>query len=820
MVAIEAGGVGSDTVASLRAHIPRSVGVVGDAAVARALHRAGLPVILYTDEADIPGGVDDGIDVEPLTDPGPAMEVAGSLLDLIGGTPLVRLDRVGRDLSCHLMAKLEYLNPGGSVKDRPALRMIEAAESEGLLAPGGTIVEPTSGNTGVGLAIVAARRGYKCIFTMPDKIASEKMQLLRAYGAEVVVCPTSVAPDHPESYYSVARRLVASIPGAYQPNQYANPHNPEAHVLSTGPEIWRQTAGRITHLVASIGTGGTISGIGRYLKAQNPAIQVIGADPEGSVYSGGSGRPYLVEGIGEDFWPEAYDPSVVDRVVMVTDRDSFLTARRVSREEGVLVGGSCGTAVWAALHVARELGPEAVMVVILPDSGRGYLSKVYDDAWMADHGFLRAGGDTIDAVLARKGTGIPPLVHVHPYETVRAAIAILKEYGVSQMPVVDAEPPVVLAEVVGTVTDRHLLEAVLAEPSALDQPLRAVMDPPLPMIGVGEPVEVAAARLGERSAVLVLDGGHPTGIVTRSDLLDFLAGSPLAIHAGQDPEPTSGAVVVPISLASTFAQPAVGEFPLFDYARTGNPTRRALEVCLAALEGADHGVAFSSGMGAVDAVLHLLSPGDHLVLPLDAYGGTFRLVDKVYAPLGIAYTPVDLSDLDAVAAAWRPETKMVWTETPSNPLLGVVDIAALAAAAHDRGGRLVVDNTFATPYLQQPLAHGADIVVHSTTKWAGTATWSAASPPPRTRRWPSGWRSCRTRWAPCLPPSTATWCCAGPRPWPCAWTVTATTRRRSSGFCRGTPPWSGCCIRGWPTTPATPSPPARCAGSGGWCRSS
>ncbi|MBO0747307.1 MAG: cysteine synthase, partial [Acidimicrobiaceae bacterium] len=338
------------------------------------------------------------------------MEVADSLLDLIGETPLVRLDRIGRDLRCQLLAKLEFMNPGGSVKDRPALRMIEAAEDSGTLQPGGTIVEPTSGNTGVGLAIVAARRGYHCVFTMPDKIATEKMQLLRAYGAEVVVCPTSVAPDHPESYYSVARRLAETVPGAYMPNQYGNPHNPESHVQTTGPEIWRQTAGRITHLVASIGTGGTISGLGRYLKSQNPAVEIIGADPEGSVYSGGSGRPYLVEGIGEDFWPETYDPEVVDRVVMVSDRDSFLTARRVSREEGVLVGGSCGTAVWAALAVGRDLGPDAVIVVIVPDSGRGYLSKVYNDAWMADHGFLRAGGDTIEAVLAAKGSGIPPLV--------------------------------------------------------------------------------------------------------------------------------------------------------------------------------------------------------------------------------------------------------------------------------------------------------------------------------------------------------------------------------------------------------------------------
>lgn len=525
VVTLSPGPIGADAVAALRAHIPRTVGVLEDVEVANQLHEAGLPVALYTDHPPAGGSLDDGIGLEPITDPGPAMDVADSLLDLIGATPIVRLDRIGRDLRCQLLAKLEFMNPGGSVKDRPALRMIEAAEAEGTLQPGGTIVEPTSGNTGVGLAIVAARRGYHCVFTMPDKIATEKMQLLRAYGAEVVVCPTSVAPDHPESYYSVARRLAETTPDAYMPNQYANPHNPESHARSTGPEIWSQTAGRITHLVASIGTGGTISGLGRYLKRQNPAIEIVGADPEGSVYSGGSGRPYLVEGIGEDFWPETYDPEVVDRVVMVSDRDSFLTARRVSREEGVLVGGSCGTAVWAALAVGRELGPGAVIVVVLPDSGRGYLSKVYDDAWMADHGFLRAGGDTIEAVLAAKGSAIPPLVHVHPDETVRTAIDILREYGVSQMPVVKAEPPLALAEVVGTVGDRHLLEAVVAEPAVLDQPVEKVMETPLPMIGAGEPVDVAAVRLGERAAVLVLDGGHPTGIVTRSDLLTFLAGS-------------------------------------------------------------------------------------------------------------------------------------------------------------------------------------------------------------------------------------------------------------------------------------------------------
>jgi cystathionine beta-synthase len=535
-IEVSHGTLGSNTIADLRAHIPRSVGVIGDdsadgavlaAGVARQLHRAGLPVTLYSDyQID----ADPGVEVDRVTDDGPAMEAADSLLDLVGDTPLVRLDRMARDISGQLLAKLEFLNPGGSVKDRPAITMIDAAEREGRLTKGGTIVEPTSGNTGVGLAIVAARRGYRCIFTMPDKIAGEKVSLLRAYGAEVVVCPTAVDPEHPDSYYSVARRLTDNTPGAFMPNQYANPHNPEAHELTTGPEIWRQTSGRITHLVVSIGTGGTISGTGRYLKAQNPAIQIVGADPEGSVYSGGTGRPYLVEGIGEDFWPETYDRGVADRVVMVSDRDSFLTARRVTREEGILTGGSGGTAVWAAIEIGRQLGPNAVIVVILPDSGRGYLSKVYDDGWMSDHGFLRAGsaGDTIEELLSAKSrTGevtIPPLVHVHPTESVRSAIAVLREYGVSQLPVLKAEPPLSLAEVVGTVTDRDLLERIVQDPAALDAPVADVMGAPLPMVGSGEPVDVASSRLAESAAVLVLDNGHPTGIVTRSDLLDFLSG--------------------------------------------------------------------------------------------------------------------------------------------------------------------------------------------------------------------------------------------------------------------------------------------------------
>jgi len=525
---VKAGPPPPDVVADLRAHIPHLVMVVGSGGdgieVATDLHAAGFSVEYYTDDE---GLSDDprlrGIGLRRAHDPGAPMTVADSLLDLVGDTPLVRLDRTGRNLSCHLLAKLEQLNPGGSVKDRAAVAMIDAAERAGLLKAGGTIVEPTSGNTGVGLAIVAARRNYRCIFVMPDKIASEKVALLRAYGAQVIMCPTTVAPEHPESYYSVSDRLVREIPGAFKPDQYHNPANPAAHELTTGPEIWRQTAGRITHFVAGIGTGGTITGVARYLKAQNPAIRIIGADPEGSVYSGGTGRPYLVEGIGEDFWPTTYDPSVVDEVIAVSDRDSVLTARAVTREEGILLGGSAGTAVWAALQIGGDLGPDAVVVVLIPDSGRGYLSKLYNDEWMADFGFLRAIGPTVRDALTAKRSDLPALVHVHPDESVREVIALFREFEISQVPVVNGEMPLSAAEVAGAVSELDLLDLAFRDSSVLDMPVGDVMGPALGTVGAGETVDLAVTLLHDSPALLVLDAGRPVGLLTRSDLLAFLA---------------------------------------------------------------------------------------------------------------------------------------------------------------------------------------------------------------------------------------------------------------------------------------------------------
>ncbi|NUT46851.1 MAG: cystathionine beta-synthase [Saccharothrix sp.] len=455
------------------------------------------------------------------------MEYVESVVDLVGNTPLVKLNAVAEGLRPLVLAKVEYLNPGGSVKDRIALRMVEAAERSGELKPGGTIVEPTSGNTGVGLALVAQRKGYKCVFVCPDKVSLDKRNVLKAYGAEVVVCPTAVAPEHPDSYYNVSDRLVAEIPGAWKPNQYANPENPASHYHGTGPEVWRQTEGRVTHFVAGVGTGGTISGTGRYLKeVSGGRVKIIGADPEGSVYSGGTGRPYLVEGVGEDFWPDAYDRTVCDEIVAVSDADSFEITRRLAREEGLLVGGSCGMAVAAALRVAERAEPDAVIVVLLPDGGRGYLSSVFNDKWMAQYGFLSpdTSGATVGDVLRRKDGTMPDLVHGHPNETVAEAVAIMREYGVSQLPVVNAEPPVMAAEVAGAVNERDLLDALFTGKAQLTDRLDRHMSLKLPTIGAGESIGSAMSALSSADGALVLEDGKPAGVVTRQDLLGFLAG--------------------------------------------------------------------------------------------------------------------------------------------------------------------------------------------------------------------------------------------------------------------------------------------------------
>ncbi|MFD7511462.1 cystathionine beta-synthase [Streptomyces sp. NPDC059853] len=458
------------------------------------------------------------------------MQYHESMIDLVGNTPLLKLTSVTEGIRATVLAKVEYFNPGGSVKDRIALRMIEAAEESGELRPGGVIVEPTSGNTGVGLAIVAQRKGYRCIFVCPDKVSTDKINVLRAYGAEVVVCPTAVDPEHPDSYYNVSDRLVRETPGAWKPDQYSNPNNPLSHYESTGPELWEQTDGKITHFVAGVGTGGTISGTGRYLKeVSGGRVRVIGADPEGSVYSGGSGRPYLVEGVGEDFWPTAYDRTVADAIVPVSDKDSFRMTRRLAREEGLLVGGSCGMAVVAALETARGLGPDDVVVVLLPDSGRGYLSKIFNDEWMADYGFLEGGEPqtrVCDVLSRKEGGALPSLVHMHPEETVGEAIDVLREYGVSQMPVVKpgaGHPDVMAAEIVGSVVERELLDALFTGRAALEDPLEKHLSAPLPHVGSGEPVADLMAVLESADAAVVLIEGKPTGVVSRQDLLAFLA---------------------------------------------------------------------------------------------------------------------------------------------------------------------------------------------------------------------------------------------------------------------------------------------------------
>ena len=453
------------------------------------------------------------------------MKFANSVLDLVGNTPLVRLNKVTEGIAATVLVKVEYFNPGGSSKDRIATKIIDAAEAAGLLKPGGTIVEPTSGNTGIGLALVAQQRGYRCVFVLPDKVGEDKRNVLTAYGAEIVVTPTAVAPDSPESYYSVSDRLAREIPGAFKPDQYSNPNGPLSHYETTGPEIWRDTEGKVTHFVAGVGTGGTISGAGRYLKeVSGGAVRVIGADPEGSVYSGGTGRPYLVEGVGEDFWPGAYDPSVVDEIIASSDAESFHLTRRLAREEGLLVGGSSGMAVASALKAACDLGPDDVMVVLLPDGGRGYLGKIFNEKWMRSYGFGEETEErTVSDLLSSKTGHLPDLVHAHPTDTLRDAIEIMTKYEVSQLPVLTAEPPVVMGEVIGSIDERSLLEAVFSGGAKMTDPVREFVGAPLGLIGVHEPVSAARAALAHSDALLVTSDGKPAAVLTRHDLLTFLS---------------------------------------------------------------------------------------------------------------------------------------------------------------------------------------------------------------------------------------------------------------------------------------------------------
>jgi len=464
--------------------------------------------------------------------------IAPDVIHALGNTPLVRLNAVADGIRTPVIAKLEMLNPGGSVKDRIGIRMIEEAERKGWLKPGGTIVEPTSGNTGVGLAMAASVRGYHCVFVMPDKVAPEKAALLRAYGAEVVTTPTSVERDSPESYYSVADRLTRELPNAFQPNQYFNPMNPRTHYEITGPEIWQQTDGQITHFVAGVGTGGTISGVARYLKEQNPAVKIIGADPEGSIYTQPDAmHTYKVEGVGEDFWPGTFDRALVDEFIKVSDRDSFITARRITREEGILVGGSCGLAAWAALEVARTVDdPDAMVVVLLPDSGRGYLSKIYNDDWMRENGFLSrfSQPSRVGNVVAERSGEVPKVVAVRCDDTVEHAIELLRTHDISQLPVVrddaaamsdgTATGTIEVHSVAGSLQEGSLLKHLLRNPDVLAAKVSTIMDGPFPLVDANEEVERVVSMLASGSpAVLVQRDGALIGVVSRADVLEYVA---------------------------------------------------------------------------------------------------------------------------------------------------------------------------------------------------------------------------------------------------------------------------------------------------------
>jgi cystathionine beta-synthase len=448
-----------------------------------------------------------------------------NILDTIGNTPLVKLGRITAGFKPQVFAKVESFNPGGSVKDRIGLPMIEDAEKEGRLKPGGTIVESTSGNTGMGLAIAAALKGYKCVFTMPDKMSSEKIRLLRAFGAEVIVTPTAVPHESPESYTEVAKRIVRETPNSILANQYYNPRNTDAHYQTTGPEIWDQTGGQIDYFVSGMGTGGTISGVGKYLKEKNPSVKVVGVDPKGSMLReyfytktmSEDFKPYKVEGIGQDFVPGTLHFEFIDEIIEVTDRESFLAARRLTREEGIFSGGSAGTAVAGALKLAERLSEKDVVVVLLPDTGERYLSKIYNDDWMRENRFLIPEKITLRYVLQAK-RGVTQLISIDPVTTVRRALDLLSEHNISQLPVIEKGQPV------GSVDESELMGAVLANPALFDAPVSSMMEPPFPGVHIDESINTAIALLSKKHpAVLVNDEGKTIGIVTRYDVIEYMS---------------------------------------------------------------------------------------------------------------------------------------------------------------------------------------------------------------------------------------------------------------------------------------------------------